>query len=124
MALLPFQQAEQLQAAAAGGTCLGLGSSSAPGLSSGGSGGGGGDCSMEDEAEDGQARQGRYLSGCLVEVARQAEGLSGRTLRKLPFLAHAGSDFPGGACACLPFVSALLAAVQRERADRDALAAQ
>ena len=60
-------------------------------------------------------------SRCLLEVARAAEGFSGRTLRKLPFLAHAAQDFPAGRCSCLQYVNALLAAVQRERADRASL---
>jgi hypothetical protein len=60
-------------------------------------------------------------SRCLLEVARAAEGFSGRTLRKLPFLAHAAQDFPAGRCSCLQYVNALLAAVQRERADRVSL---
>lgn len=55
-------------------------------------------------------------------MARGADGFSGRTLRKLPFLAHAAQDFPGGCCTSLQYVHALLAAVQRERADRAALA--
>lgn len=57
----------------------------------------------------------------LLEVARAAEGFSGRTLRKLPFLAHAAEDFLGGRCSCARYVNALLAAVQRERADRATL---
>jgi len=60
-------------------------------------------------------------SRCLLEVARAADRFSGRTLRKLPFLAHASNDFPGGRCSCLQYVSALLAAVQAERADRATL---
>ncbi len=58
-----------------------------------------------------------------MEVCIAAEGLSGRALRKLPFLAHAHSDLPaGGRCAALRFLGALMAAVQREREDRSALA--
>lgn len=60
-------------------------------------------------------------SRCLLEVARAADGFSGRTLRKLPFLAHASHDFPGGHCSCLQYVNALLAAVQAERCDRATL---
>lgn len=55
-------------------------------------------------------------------MARAADGFSGRTLRKLPFLAHAAHDWPGGRCSSLQYVNALLAAVQRERADRSTLA--
>lgn len=66
---------------------------------------------------------GEYLSRCLVEVCSEAEGLSGRTLRKLPFLAHAHAELPGGGrCSALQFVGALLGAVRREREDRGALA--
>lgn len=50
-----------------------------------------------------------------------AEGLSGRVLRKLPFLAHAHGDLPCGRCSGLEFLGALMAAVQREREDRRAL---
>ncbi|PRW58109.1 pachytene checkpoint 2-like protein [Chlorella sorokiniana] len=83
-----------------------------------GEAGAGGSCCMEEETESLQAQ---YLSRCLLEVARAADGFSGRTLRKLPFLAHASHDFPGGRCSCLQYVSALLAAVQAERADRATL---
>ena len=61
---------------------------------------------------------------CLLEVCRAAEGLSGRTLRKLPFLAHAHGDLPGGRCSALQFVGALMGVVQRERQDRAALSGQ
>ena len=59
----------------------------------------------------------------MLEVATAAEGFSGRTLRKLPFLAHAAHDFPGsgGYCSSLQYLAALQAAVQRERADRESL---
>ena len=66
-------------------------------------------------------RRAQLCSRCLLEVARAADGFSGRTLRKLPFLAHASHDFPGGRCSCLQYVNALLAAVQAERADRATL---
>lgn len=57
----------------------------------------------------------------LLEAARAADGFSGRTLRKLPFLAHAAQDFPGGRCSCVQYLGALLAAVERERTDRASL---
>lgn len=57
-----------------------------------------------------------------MEVCAAAEGLSGRTLRKLPFLAHAHDDMPGGRCGALQFVRALMGAVQRERQDRQSMA--
>ena len=60
----------------------------------------------------------------MLEVALASEGFSGRTLRKLPFLAHASHDFPGGSgghCSSLQYLAALHAAVQRERADRESL---
>jgi glucose-6-phosphate isomerase len=75
-------------------------------------GGGGGDSSSG------------ALARRLLEVAELAEGFSGRALRKLPFLAHAGG---GGAaplpdrCSALEFVAAMRAAVERERADRSEL---
>ncbi|KAL4859562.1 Pachytene checkpoint protein 2 [Chlorella vulgaris] len=87
----------------------------------GGSGGdGGGWCSMDAEGEQTQ-QLCVPLSRCLLEVAVASDGFSGRTLRKLPFLAHAAQDFPGGRCTCHQYVSALLTAVDRERADRATL---
>eukprot|EP00887_Chlorella_sp_A99_P005334 scaffold1.g5334.t1 len=124
MALLPFQQARRQRGCApAMGPQAGRATqldeaatvTAADGPATGSSG-----SSMEEETEEAHSR---YLSGCLLEVARQAEGLSGRSLRKLPFLAHAGSDFAGGCAGALPFVNALLAAVQQEKADRSSLTA-
>ena len=68
-------------------------------------------------------------SVALIDVARAAEGFSGRTLRKIPFIAHAhgagggvgvgvgGRRFASAA----EFVAAMMSAVEEEKADRDAL---
>ncbi len=57
----------------------------------------------------------------LLAVAAAAEGLSGRALRKLPFLAHATGDDVGDVSTPSGFLRALHAAVLRERADRAAM---
>ncbi|KAL4430726.1 hypothetical protein ABPG75_005982 [Micractinium tetrahymenae] len=125
--LAPYTEACQLEQAE-GAACGGGGGSIAAVAAAAAGGGGAGPkplgeagscCSMEEEGA--AAAHGRYLSRCLLEVARAAEDFSGRTLRKLPFLAHAAEDFAGGRCSCLQYVNALLAAVQRERADRATL---
>jgi len=59
------------------------------------------------------------VESLLVAAADAAEGLSGRTLRKLPFLAHAtyiaGSGDP---CSCAEFAVALRQAVADEHRAR------
>lgn len=87
--------------------------------------------SMQLECDDGAAdldggaaaaaAAAEDVSAALVGVAAAAEGFSGRALRKLPFLAHAGSDFVGGRCGAAQFARALAGAVELERADRAAL---
>jgi pachytene checkpoint protein 2 len=61
----------------------------------------------------------------LLMVAHAADGLSGRALRKLPFLAHAdavsGVDCGGQAMQLGVFLTALLAVTHQELADRAAL---
>lgn len=120
--LLPFGAAEAL-GLACDGEALGMG-----GLRRGGEDGmdseaascpGGGN-SMEEDAEQAASR---YLSGCLLQVARQTDGLSGRTLRKLPFLAHAAADWPDGRASGLQFMSALLTAARQEKEERGTLTA-
>jgi hypothetical protein len=59
----------------------------------------------------------------LVSVARAAEGMSGRALRRLPFLAHAGGGFAGGRAQGGEFMDAMAAAVERELQDRQMLGA-
>lgn len=61
---------------------------------------------------------GHELSSTLVSVARVAEGMSGRALRRLPFLAHAGGGFTGGRTRGREFMDALEAAAERELQDR------
>jgi hypothetical protein len=60
----------------------------------------------------------------LLAAAAAAEGLSGRALRKLPFLAHATGDDVGDVSSAPGFLRALHAAVLRERADRGAMGAR
>ena len=58
----------------------------------------------------------------LLQVAQMADGLSGRTLRKLPFLAHAGAGFAGDCrCTLQKFLNAMSVALQEERNDRESL---
>ncbi len=64
-----------------------------------------------------------HHSATLLRAAAACEGLSGRTLRKLPFLAHAGR---GGQlavpCGLGAYLGALCEAVGRENEDREQLA--
>ena len=59
----------------------------------------------------------------LLEVAEAAEGLSGRALRKLPFLAHAKGGFTTTEVAVpiCEFMTAMVAALEEEQQDRAAL---
>jgi len=57
----------------------------------------------------------------LCKIAESAEGFSGRALRKLPFLAHAGAEFPGGRATAEQFLAAMEVALHEERSDREAL---
>ncbi len=57
----------------------------------------------------------------LHDVAEKCEGFSGRMLRKLPFLAHAASDFRHGLCSTIEFCAALERAAKQESADRHSL---
>ena len=65
---------------------------------------------------------GEAASACsmaLMGVARRAEGLSGRTLRKLPLLAWQRHQSSRGAVhSCAEFISLLSAALNAEQADR------
>lgn len=61
------------------------------------------------------------LSRALVQAAAACEGFSGRSLRKLPFLAHAMSESLPTPCSCLQFIAALRAAASRESEDRTEL---
>lgn len=75
----------------------------------------GGTAESDDQAAE------RFSLG-LWHVVAACEGFSGRSLRKLPFLAHAtaeGLPFP---CSCLDFLEAMRAAAEREKAERGELA--
>jgi pachytene checkpoint protein 2 len=69
------------------------------------------------------AKQADSLEALLFDVAVKAAELSGRTLRKLPFLAHA-SYVQQAQCSPLEYVRAMDAAVQDELADRADLGAE
>lgn len=62
------------------------------------------------------------MCACCRKVALACEGLSGRTLRKLPFLAFSAGTTSAG-CSCQRFLRALLHAAERESADRAQLLA-
>ena len=72
------------------------------------------------DAED-QAAEKFSLSLWHVVVA--CDGFSGRSLRKLPFLAHATADSLPFPCSCLAFLEAMRAAAEREKAERSELSA-
>lgn len=57
----------------------------------------------------------------LCKIAEKAHGLSGRALRKLPFLAHAGAGFPGGRATAQQFLHAMDVALDEEKNDRQTL---
>jgi hypothetical protein len=61
------------------------------------------------------------LGRLLWAAAAEADGFSGRTLRKLPFLAHAAGHGLPAPCGAAAFLAALRAAAARERADRSEL---
>jgi len=71
-------------------------------------------------AED-QAAE-RFSLG-LWHVVAACDGFSGRSLRKLPFLAHATADSLPFPCSCLEFLEAMRAAAEREKAERSELTA-
>ena len=64
------------------------------------------------------------------QVAQECDGFSGRTLRKLPFLAHAclqeahaqpGPHYPPSLPGTFAMIAALRSAVDAEKGDRNAL---
>lgn len=61
------------------------------------------------------------VGAALLQVAQAADGLSGRTLRKLPFLAHAGAGFAGDRRSVQQFLEAMVVALEEERNDRNSL---
>lgn len=60
-------------------------------------------------------------ASALLEAAGACEGLSGRALRKLPFLTHASADELPTPCAAAEFLRALRETALRERQDRSDL---
>jgi len=56
----------------------------------------------------------------LLRAAEECEGMSGRTLRKIPFLAHANFVSHRGACTVMEYLGALRRAAALERADKAA----
>ncbi|GLC41862.1 hypothetical protein PLESTM_001259200 [Pleodorina starrii] len=81
------------------------------------------DAAAPPSAASASASAAGSLSSLLLAAAAACEGLSGRTLRKLPFLAHAGS--PALAlttpCGARPYLRALREAAAREQSDREQL---
>jgi hypothetical protein len=73
------------------------------------------------EAEQAAAAEAQALSRALGQVVAACEGFSGRSLRKLPFLAHATADSLPCPCSCFHFLAAMKAAAEKERADRSEL---
>ena len=71
-----------------------------------------------DEGETAQ----QIVSRALLQAAAATEGLSGRALRKLPFLAHATSTIRSSSCSSLQFIAALERAARMEGQDRASLA--
>ena len=70
-----------------------------------------------DEAEAAE----QNVSRALLKAAVATEGLSGRALRKLPFLAHATSSHVGSKCSSVQFIAALERAACMEGQDRASL---
>ncbi|XP_021616824.1 pachytene checkpoint protein 2 homolog isoform X3 [Manihot esculenta] len=66
------------------------------------------------DIQEGQAPVDLYKQ--LLEAAQACEGLSGRSLRKLPFLAHAALSNPCG-CHANKFLSAMIDTATRERSE-------
>ncbi|XP_065672909.1 pachytene checkpoint protein 2 homolog isoform X2 [Hydra vulgaris] len=71
-----------------------------------------------------QENEANSISFRLLEVARKSIGLSGRTLRKLPFLAHALFLQSPGIVSQSQFISALSAAVDKQIDDRCKLSSE
>lgn len=79
---------------------------------------------MQSAACSPEGRHQAAAAGQLSKVAEQCEGLSGRALRKLPFLAHTQlGGAPGSArpCSVERFMVLLGTAAQRESADRSCM---
>lgn len=63
---------------------------------------------------------GVVLSKQLLEAAASCQGFSGRSLRKMPFLAHAMLALPTP-CSATRYISAMCVAAAREREDKSAI---
>ena len=63
------------------------------------------------------------VESAVITAANGTEGFSGRTLRKLPFLAHANYIQQSEPCSGLEFAEALNNAVSDERRARESLVA-
>jgi hypothetical protein len=75
----------------------------------------------EGGASAAEAAEADALGAALLRVAVAAEGMSGRALRRLPFLAHAVAGLGAAPVPAARFAAALEAAVLAERADRAAM---
>lgn len=78
---------------------------------------------MDDDLHQQRKPSAAALSKALVEAAAACEGFSGRSLRKLPFLAHAMSESLPTPCSCLQFIQAMRQAACKESEDRTELTA-
>lgn len=79
--------------------------------------------SQGQDPEAAAQAEAQALSRALGQVAAACDGFSGRSLRKLPFLAHATADNLSHPCSCHEYLAAMKAAAERERADRSELSA-
>jgi hypothetical protein len=59
------------------------------------------------------------LEMTLIKIAKQAQGLSGRALRKIPFIAHVKFIKNTKQVSLLKYLDAIKSAVQSELADRE-----
>lgn len=78
--------------------------------------------SMASAGSDAEDQAAEQFSLGLWHVVAACDGFSGRSLRKLPFLAHATSEGLSCPCSCLDFLEAMRAAAEREKAERSELA--
>jgi hypothetical protein len=74
-----------------------------------------------DGSSSPQQAAAEACSLALWRVVGACEGFSGRTLRKLPFLAHATADALPFPCGCVDFLEAMAAAAERTRQERSEL---
>jgi hypothetical protein len=72
-------------------------------------------------ANGGSEEAAEVCSLALWQVVAACDGFSGRSLRKLPFLAHATAESLPVPCGCIAFLAAMQAAAEREKAERSEL---